>query len=160
MNYSVSLFVYLALLLIGSMAVISANAAKPASNIYKIAIVGDISGTSIRDSIREHNPDLVVALGDLGYESTLSTFKKDYGIFNLKCVVGNHDSAEDSEGDPIVKETLEYCGDWWNVKVGKTTMLFGFNTNGNLDNQLAAAEQSILTGNQECIRNVPQTMLY
>ena len=160
MNYSVSLFVYLVLLLIGSMAVISANGAKPASNIYKIAIVGDISGTSIRDSIREHNPDLVVALGDLGYESTLSTFKKDYGIFHLKCVVGNHDSAEDSEGDPIVKETLEYCGDWWNVKVGKTTMLFGFNTNGNLDNQLASSQQSILTGNQECIHNVPQTMLH
>ena len=76
MNYSVSLFVCLALLLIGSLAVISTNAAKPASNIKKIAIVGDISGTSIRDSIREHNPDLVVALGDLGYESTLSTFKK------------------------------------------------------------------------------------
>jgi predicted phosphodiesterase len=150
MNYSVSLFVCLTLLLIGSLAVISANAAKPASNINKIAIVGDISGTSIRDSIREHNPDLVVALGDLGYESTLSTFKKDYGIFNLKCVVGNHDSAEDSKGDPIVKETREYCGDGWNVEVGKTTMLFGFNTNGNLDNQLAAANKVSLQG----IKNV------
>ena len=68
--------------------------------------------------------------------------------------------AEDAEGDPIVKETQEYCGDWWNVKVGKTTMLFGFNTNGNLDNQLGAANKSILTGNQECIHNVPQTMLH
>jgi predicted phosphodiesterase len=148
MNYSVSLLLCLAL--IGSMAVLSANAAIPTSNIRKIAIVGDISGISIRDSVQKHNPDLVVALGDLGYKSSLSTFKKDYGNFNLKCVVGNHDSAEDSEGDPIVEETLEYCGDWWNAKVGKTTMLFGFNTNGNLNNQLAAADKVSLQG----IKNV------
>jgi predicted phosphodiesterase len=150
MNHSVSLLMCLALILTGSMATLSANAAEPTSNINKIAIVGDISGTSIRDSIREHNPNLVVALGDLGYESSLSTFKKDYGNFNLKCVVGNHDSAEDSEGDPIVKEARAYCGDWWNVKVGKTTMLFGFNTNGNLENQLAAAKKVSLQG----IKNV------
>ena len=130
------------------------------NGITKIAIVGDISGTSIRDSIQNRNPDLVVALGDLGYKSSLSTFKKDYGNFNLKCVVGNHDSAEDSEGAPIVKEALAYCGDWWNVKVGKTTMLFGFNTNGNLENQLVAAKKVSLQGIKNRICNVPQTMLY
>ena len=148
MNYSVSLLVCLAL--IGSMAVLSANAAKPTNSVNKIAIVGDISGTTIRNSIQEHNPDLVVALGDLGYKSSLSTFKKDYGKFNLKCLVGNHDSAEDSEGDPIVKEAPAYCGHWWNVKIGKTTMLFGFNTNGDLNNQLAAAKKVSLQG----IKNV------
>ena len=82
------------------MTVLSAYAVNPISNTNKIAIVGDISGTSVRDSIKELTPDLVVTLGDLGYKSSLSTFKKDYSIFNLKCVVGNHDSAEDSEGDP------------------------------------------------------------
>ena len=79
------------------MVVLSAYA-QPATNTT-IDLVGDISGTAIRDSINERNPDLVVALGDLGYKSSLSTFKKDYGIFNLKCLVGNHDSAEDS-GEP------------------------------------------------------------
>jgi predicted phosphodiesterase len=146
MDYSVCLLRCIAFLLIGSMTVLSAYAVDPISNTHKIAIVGDISGTSVRDSIKELTPDLVVILGDLGYKSSLSTFKKDYSIFNLKCVVGNHDSAEDSQGDPIVKESLAYCGDWWNVKVGKETMLFGFNTNGNLNNQLEAAKKVSLQG--------------
>ena len=148
MNYSVSLL--LCLVLLGSMAMLSTYAAKPSSNIYKIAIVGDISGTTIRDSIQKHNPDLVVALGDLGYKSSLSTFKKDYGNLNLQCVVGNHDSAEDSEGESIVKEAPAFCGEWWNEKVGKTTMLLGFNTNGNLEAQLVAAKKVSFQG----IKNV------
>jgi len=146
MNYSTFLPVCIAFLLISSIAVLSAYAATTTNDITKIALVGDISGTSIRDLIKEHNPDLVVALGDLGYESTLDTFKKDYGIFNLKCLVGNHDSPEDAGGDPIVKEAQAYCGDWWNVKVGSTTMLFGFNTNGDLNNQLEAAKKTSLQG--------------
>ena len=146
MNYSTFLPVCIAFLLISSIAVLSAYAAATTNDITKIALVGDISGTSIRDLIKEHNPDLVVALGDLGYESTLDTFKKDYGIFNLKCLVGNHDSPEDAGGDPIVKEAQAYCGDWWNVKVGSTTMLFGFNTNGDLNNQLEAAKKTSLQG--------------
>ena len=101
-----------------------------------------------------------MALGDLGYESTLDTFKKNYGIFNLKCLVGNHDSAEDAGGDPIVKEAPAYCGDWWNVKVGSTTMLFGFNTNGDLNSQLEAAKENIIAGNQDSNCNDTQTMLY
>ena len=122
------------------------HAVNATNNITKMALVGDISGTTIRDSIKERNPDLVVALGDLGYKSTLSAFKKDYGIFNLKCLVGNHDAAEDAGGDPIVKEAPAYCGDWWNVKVGNATMLFGFNTNGDLNNQLVAAKNVSLQG--------------
>jgi predicted phosphodiesterase len=136
----------IAFLLIGSIAVSAAFAANSTSNISTIALVGDISGTSIRDSIRARNPDLVVALGDLGYKSSLSTFKKDYGIFNLKCLVGNHDSAEDSAGAPIVKEAPAFCGDWWNLKVGNATMLFGFNTNGDLNKQLEAAKKVSLQG--------------
>jgi predicted phosphodiesterase len=146
MNYSTFLPVFIAFLLVASIAVLSAYAANATNIVSKIAFVGDISGTSIRDSIKQRNPDLVVALGDLGYESSLSTFKKDYGIFNLKCIVGNHDSAEDSGGDPIVKEAPAYCGDWWNVKVGNRAMLFGFNTNGNLNNQLEAAKKVSLQG--------------
>ena len=83
MNYSTFLPVCIAFLLISSIAVLSAYVATTTNDITKIALVGDISGTSIRDLIKEHNPDLVVALGDLGYESNLDTFKKDYGIFNL-----------------------------------------------------------------------------
>jgi predicted phosphodiesterase len=125
---------------------LSAYAANATNIVSKIALVGDISGTSIIDSIKQRNPDLVVALGDLGYKSSLSTYKKDYGIFNLKCLVGNHDSAEDAGGDQIVKEAPAYCGDWWNVKVGDRAMLFGFNTNGNLNNQLEAAKKVSLQG--------------
>ena len=144
MNYSVCLTLCLAFLLICSIVVLSAYA-QPVTNT-KIALVGDISGTAIRDSINERNPDLVVALGDLGYKSSLSTFKKDYGMFNLKCLVGNHDSAEDSGGAPIVKEAPAYCGDWWNAKIGKATMLFGFNTNGDLNKQLQAAKKVSIKG--------------
>ena len=146
MNYTTFLPVCIAFLLISSITVLSAYAATATNSVTKIALVGDISGTSIRDLIKEHNPDLVVALGDLGYESTSDTFKKDYGIFNLKCLVGNHDSPEDAGGDPIVKEAPAYCGDWWNVKVGSTMMLFGFNTNGDLNNQLEAAKKTSLQG--------------
>jgi hypothetical protein len=87
MNYSTCLPVFIAFLLIASIAVLSADAANGTNNITKIALVGDISGTSIRDLIKQRNPDMLVALGDLGYKSTLSAFEKDYGIFNLKCLV-------------------------------------------------------------------------
>ena len=147
MNYSTCLPVFIAFLLIASIAVLSADAANGTNNITKIALVGDISGTSIRDLIKQRNPDMLVALGDLGYKSALPAFEKDYGIFNLKCLVGNHDSAKDAGGDPIVKEAPAYCGDCWSVKVGNTTRLFGFNTNGDLNNQLESAKNSIIAGN-------------
>ena len=87
MNYSTCLPVFIAFLLIASIAVLSADAANGTNNITKIALVGDISDTSIRDLIKQRNPDMLVALGDLGYKSTLPAFEKDYGIFNLKCLV-------------------------------------------------------------------------
>ena len=45
------------------------------------------------------------------------------------------------EGAPIVKEAPAYCGDWWNVKIGNAAMLFGFNTNGDLNKQLKTARK-------------------
>jgi hypothetical protein len=77
MNYSTCLPVFIAFLWIASIAVLSADAANGTNNITKIALVGDISGTSIRDLIKQRNPDMLVALGDLGYKSTLSAFEKD-----------------------------------------------------------------------------------
>ena len=47
----------------------------PPGNSLKVALVGDISGTAVRDAIKKHNPDLVVGLGDLTYASTLKSFK-------------------------------------------------------------------------------------
>jgi hypothetical protein len=58
--------------LAGNSSIISGNTNK----ITKIVLVGDISGTTIRDSIKERNPDMVVALGDLGYKTSLSAFEK------------------------------------------------------------------------------------
>ena len=147
MNYSVCLPLCLAFLLICSTVVLSVYA-QPATNTT-IDLVGDISGTAIRDSINERNPDLVVALGDLGYKSSLSTFKKDYGIFNLKCLVGNHDSAEDSGGAPIVKEAPAYCGDWWNVKIGNDNYALRVQYQRRSKQTTRSSQESINTGNQE-----------
>jgi predicted phosphodiesterase len=119
----------------------------PTGNATKIALVGDISGISVRDSIKKSNPNLVVLLGDLGYKSDLSSIKKDWGgsFKNLKCVIGNHDSPEDG-GSSIYKEALAYCGDHWSLKIGNSTLILGFNTNGDMSAQLTYAK-SILSQN-------------
>ena len=64
-----------------------------------------------------------------------------------KCVIGNHDSAED-ESTTIEKEALAYCGSSWWTKFGSnpSTVMLGFNTNSNLTKQLTAAKNLLGDG--------------
>jgi hypothetical protein len=87
--------------------------------------------------------NLKVGLGDLGYQDSLSYFKS---LGFDRCLQGNHESANEDGSTSIEKETQGYCGDSWSMRVGNATILFGFNTNGNLNNQLTMAKQVPLTG--------------
>jgi hypothetical protein len=124
---------------------------KPApGNVTRIALVGDIKGTSVRDAIAKENPDVVIGLGDLGYEATLSGFKSNYiNYFNdkgvaVKCLIGNHEDTEDGSA-ALLKEASATCGAgvWW-LKIGTSTLFIGVNTNGNLDTQLGIVQDLIM----------------
>lgn len=120
-----------------------------ASSTTVVCMVGDISGTAVRDGMKSLGCDDVIALGDLNYASTLDSFIKDYGSNDftvIKCVIGNHDSSEDGSGS-IIKQAKAFCGDSWWFKVGNATLFVGINTNGNLDVQLGAI-QDILMNDQ------------
>jgi len=113
----------------------------PVGNVSKVCLVGDLSGSTVPNLMK--NCTLKIGLGDLGYKSDLSWFKS----LNFdKCVQGNHESGNEDGTASLEKETQAYCGNSWNLKVGNVTMLFGFNTNGNLNNQLTTAKQVPLTG--------------
>lgn len=106
----------------------------PTGNTTVVCAVGDLSGSTVPGKMK--NCDEKVGLGDLGYGSDLSYFKK---LGFDKCVVGNHDAPEDGSAI-IYKEALAYCGDNWNIKIGQSVLIFGFNTNGDLSKQLAAGK--------------------
>jgi hypothetical protein len=109
-------------------------------NSTDVCMSGDIEGTSVIDEMGTQGCDLTVALGDLGYDSNLAAFKKQNWD---KCVIGNHDAAEDGS-DKLYKEALAYCGDSWFMKIGNSTLLMGFNTNGNLNTQLGTAQDKVM----------------
>lgn len=102
---------------------------------YKVCMVGDFKDSKVFDAMSTNDCDYRVAVGDNGYGSDLSLLKS---IHPDKCVIGNHDSVED-ESAAIEKEALAYCGNSWWVKFGSTTLLLGFNTNGDTTKQLNAA---------------------
>lgn len=104
------------------------------TSVTKVALVGDISGITVRDAIKKRNPDLVIGLGDLTYSSTLSSFKDNYGNTfgaKLRCVIGNHDSTEDGSS-AIYIEAKQYCHEVWYVKLQGGAIFIGFNSNGDL----------------------------
>jgi len=113
----------------------------PTGPTTKVCLVGDLKGSTVPNLMK--NCNLKIGLGDLGYGSDLSYFK---GLHFDHCLQGNHESAGEDGSASIEKETQAYCGNSWNLKVGNATMLFGFNTNGNLNNQLTTAKQVPLTG--------------
>jgi hypothetical protein len=114
----------------------------PSGPTTKVCLVGDLKGSTVPNLLEKGDCNYKIGLGDLGYKDTLSYFK---GLNFNKCLIGNHDSTENGN-DAIYKEALAYCGDSWYIKAGQAAILFGFNTNGNLDNQLAAAKQVPMTG--------------
>lgn len=100
------------------------------TNVSKVAMVGDLKGTAVRDAIKNINPDLVVALGDLTYSSDLSSYISGWvNVFGDKsdCVIGNHDSNEDGSG-AIIQQAINECGNTWEKSIGTTTFI-GINTN-------------------------------
>jgi len=108
-------------------------------NTTKIFFSGDFLGTGTIIAMDKRDADYNIALGDLGYKSTLDTFKTNWEkLNNNRCVIGNHDAEESAKGDDsedpsIINQAKKLCGDIWFEKVaGGTTLLVGFNTNGKL----------------------------
>lgn len=127
-----------------------------------IIFVGDVESTTVRDAILKQKPnlDMLVAIGDLGYDSDLKWFKAEYGdVFGeeLQCTVGNHDAAED--GSPtILKEALAFCGDHWYQKVANgTTIVIGFNSNGKASDEAAYVKS--IVGDPGIMKSVKTVIL-
>lgn len=95
------------------------------STTTKVCLVGDLEGNTVPNLMRINGCDLKIGLGDLGYQSDLSWFKS---LKFDKCVIGNHDAAEDGSSS-IEKEALAYCGDHWAIKPNNSTVIIGLNTN-------------------------------
>lgn len=114
----------------------------PPKNKTTIAFTGDVVGTEVRNAIQDYNPDKVIVAGDLGYKDTLSWFKSNYAnVFGdkLECVIGNHEAANEDGSSSLETETRNLCGEQWIVKIGGTAVV-GFNSNGNIANQLNVAK--------------------
>lgn len=125
-----------------------------------IDLVGDIDcSNNLHEQIRKDNPTYFIGLGDLCYESDLTSFKNTYGDLEkggeLGCLIGNHDSEED--GSPqIFKEAQAFCNDHWYLKVAKgTTLLLGLDSNGDINAQTSWGE-SVVTNSSlmDGVKNV------
>jgi hypothetical protein len=99
----------------------------PTGNTTLICTVGDFKDGKVMVTMKKDKCDITVSLGDSGYGSDLKLLKS---LGFTKCVIGNHDAAEN--GSPaIYKEALTYCGDHWSLLTANgTTLLLGINTNG------------------------------
>jgi hypothetical protein len=109
-----------------------------------VCLIGDLKGSTVPNMMNKGGCNYKIGLGDLGYQSDLSYFKSLN--FN-KCVIGNHDSTEDGSSS-IYKEALAYCGDHWSLKIGNSTLILGFNTNGDISSQVASA-RSVISSNTQ-----------
>lgn len=108
-------------------------------NHTRVIIAGDLLGDSIANGIKERKPNLFVAIGDLGYGNNLNLYRSSFSSLGnrVKCLVGNHDTKEESPGKPIVKQGIETCGNTWHLNIANgTSLMVGVNTNGDLDKQL------------------------
>ena len=76
------------------------------------------------------------------FHKTWNDFKSGKGFAR---VIGNHDAEDD--GNPVLfKQSLEFCKDHWYRKIaGGTTLLFGLDTNGDIQNGIVWA-QKVLSG--------------
>jgi predicted phosphodiesterase len=105
-------------------------------NITIIDAVGDLDCSKrLHDQIKNDDPTIFIALGDLCYKRDLTNFTITYSDLKntnkLECLIGNHDSEENGNLK-ILNQALEYCGDHWYRKVANNSTLFiGLNTNGN-----------------------------
>jgi hypothetical protein len=121
---------------------------------YKICMVGDFKNSKPFDAMTAKGCNYRVAIGDLGYSDNLDLLKS---IKPDKCVIGNHDSKEDGSSK-IEQEALAYCGDsWWVKFVNGSTLMFGFNTNGDTTKQLDGAKS--LLANTQFMQGVKNVIL-
>jgi len=119
---------------------------QPTGDKTIVCLIGDLKGSTVPNKMK--NCNYKIGLGDLGYGSDLSYFKSLN--FN-KCVIGNHDATEDGS-TALYKEALAYCGDHWNLKIGQSALILGFNTNGDTASQLGEAKNVL--GNPNTMANV------
>jgi hypothetical protein len=115
-------------------------------NHTRVILAGDLLGDSIAKGIKDREPDLFVALGDLGYQPNLNWYRNTFSDLGnrAKCLVGNHDAAEDADSKPITQQAITTCGNSWSVKIANgTTLMLGFNTNGDLNKQLDNAKDDL-----------------
>jgi outer membrane biosynthesis protein TonB len=104
------------------------------SGAIKVAVIGDVdntnAGTANYEQIKKQNPDMVVVLGDLGYDSNIDWFKKTYGTLGDKvwCIIGNHDADNEDGSAAIEKAAKEFCGNSYWVKKGVNLFMM-LNTN-------------------------------
>jgi predicted phosphodiesterase len=132
------------------------------SNITIINAVGDIECSKIlHDQLKNDDPTLFIALGDLCYKRDLTNFTKTYSDFKkankLACVIGNHDSIENGNLK-ILNQAIQYCGDHWYLKTANnTTLLIGLNTNGNTSMQTNWAQ--LLVTNSTFMKGIKNVML-
>jgi len=131
-------------------------------NITIIDTVGDIEcSKNLHDGLKNDNPTIFIALGDLCYKRDLTNFTNTYSDFKranrLACVIGNYDSEENGNLK-ILNEALEYCGDHLYRKIASnTTLLIGLNTNGNTSLQTGWA-LSLVT-NSSFMKEIKNVML-
>jgi hypothetical protein len=128
----------------------------------KIDFTGDVSGTEVLNAIVKQEPDIAIVSGDLGYKSTLSWFKTEYGETlgeELRCVIGNHEAGNEDGSAALEKEALAFCGDHWYVKTANsTTLLIGFNSNGDAKSEIAFVKS--ITGDPEIMKGVKSVFLF
>lgn len=121
------------------------------SSVTVINAVGDIDCSNHLDNqVKKDNPDILIVLGDLCYNSDLRVFNATYGHFKkdnkLACLLGNHDSREDGSSK-LLNKTREYCGDHWYRKIANdTTLLIGLNTNGDTKPQTKWGQSLVTNG--------------
>lgn len=133
---------------------------EPTATDVRVSIVGDVddttAGKAVFANIKSKNSDVVVGLGDLGYDNTLSWYKSTYGTQKQVCVPGNHeDDAEDGTAS-LEKETLEYCSNpFYFIK--NHVMFVGINSNGDLVKQ--STEVTALLKNTKIMQGVKEVHL-
>ena len=129
---------------------------KPTGNVTKINLAGDFLGTGTMNAMAKLDAILNLALGDMGYQKDLNTFMSNFNkLPGHKCTPGNHDQAEDGSA-ALAKSSSEYCGDIWMQKVANdTTLIVGYNTNGNLDTLLGTAQGALMNAQfMDGVKNV------
>jgi hypothetical protein len=106
------------------------------TNVTKIALVGDLSGSTILNKIKSAKVDNAFILGDY-YQSSASGINSYLGQVKqiapvVNCLLGNHEASNEDGNSQVEQATLAQCGDHWSLTIGKVGFI-GFNSNGNLD---------------------------